>query len=151
MDKRLTWLCVATGIALLAATGLLAVENRFYCFGLSLLGWTLIVAGLRQAKLGQPTTALALVITSNLAFWGAVLLWRLRPRLINIPITEGIDPFALALGLWFLFFMGASVYELVIFCMNLKNSMRLSIIGIVGVLLQTVTALKYVYELIQGV
>jgi len=71
--------------------------------------------------------------------------------LINIPITEGIDPFALALGLWFLFFMGASVYELVIFCMNLKNSMRLSIIGIVGVLLQTVTALKYVYELIQGV
>lgn len=151
MDKRLTWLCVATGIALLAGTGLLAVENRFYCFGLTLIGWILIVAGLRQAKLGQPTTAFALVVISNAAFWGSVLLWRLRPRLIKIPITEGIDPFALALGLWFIFFVGASVYELVIFCVNLKNSKRLSIIGIVGVLLQTVTALRFIYELIQGV
>ena len=142
---------ILLGSGALVALGLRLSETRLYYFSSFTLGWTLLLLGLMKSKYGKPLKCLLLVLYSNLAFWGSVILWRFRPTFLSTQVNESIDPFALPLCLWLITFLILSIYEVLIFGIHLKLCRALCSAGLIGVFLQLLVSVRFIYHLVEGV
>jgi len=142
------------GMFVLALLGLINVSNRFYYFSILAIGWLSIIFAIRQSGLKQPITAIALLLTTNLAFWCSYGLWKLRPQIIGPVQSGGIDPFSIAVSFWLIMLIVCILYECVVFIRSITDMQGqrcLSVFGLVGVVLQVLITLKTIYLLICGI
>ncbi len=153
MALKSEWLSYLAGTVLLALPGLINVDNRFYYFSFLGLGWLSLVFTLRQSGLPRPGTAIALLVTTNLAFWLSYCLWKVRARIVGPVQTDGTDPFGLAVSIWLFAIIICAVYESVVLVRALVRSsqQQMSVLGLAGVALQVPTTLRFIYSMIRGV
>lgn len=143
----------ALGALVSASAGLLNIENRVCEFGLILVGLALIGVASWVTGADRPVTAAALVVVTNLAFWMAFGLWRMRPQLIGPTGSTGIDPFSLVVSVWLIVFIGCMVYESIVLIRGLgdRPQRQISVIGLLGVVLQVPITIRFIYVMIQGI
>jgi len=153
MTSRGQWFWYALGLLLLALPGSFTTKSRPYFFGILGLGWLLIVLFLKHARYAPPGTALLLLVTSNAAFWLSYLLWRLRPRMMGPLGVEGTDSFGVALSIWLAVLLICTLYEGFVFLRGVGTAQQrqVSVLGLVGLMLQVTTTLRVIYLLLQGV
>jgi len=153
MTIKVKWLWNLLGVIILALPGLINVSNRFYYFALLGLGWVIVVFVLRQSVHKQPIDAIILLFTTNFAFWFSYVLWKLRPLIIGPVQSEGVDPFSIAISAWLIALIVCALYEFIVLVRGINKSKQryLSMLGLVGVLLQFPITLKAIYSLINGI
>ena len=153
MTIKSEWPWYLLGVVLLALPGLINVDNRFYYFGLLGLGWMTVVIALRQSGPLRPGTAIALLVVTNMAFWLSYGLWKLRPRIVGPVQTEGTDTFGIAVSVWLIAIIVCALYEGIVLVRGFSGTIQrhLSVVGLVGVVLQFPATGRLIYSMIRGV
>ena len=147
------WPWYVAGALVAALPALVSVESRLYSFGLLGVGWLMIMVGLWRHGPSRPSTAVTLLLVTNIAFWVSFGLWRLRPQLIGPLEQPGLDPFSLAVSVWLLAFLASACYEAFILIRGLSQTAerQISYVGLAGVALQVPLTIRVIYSMIQGV
>jgi len=153
MTFKNEWIWLILGAFLLAISGIVTTNNRFYYFTTFGFGWVIVIYTLRKGGLMQPRTAITLLFVSNLAFWCSYGLWKLHAQIRGSIQMEGIDPFGIAVSIWLIVFVIIVLYEVIVFSRGLfdRFQRRLSTIGLICFALQFPITVRIIYTMLRGI
>src|SRR5205807_9143447 len=90
----------ALGTLLMSVPGLITEKMGWAFLVLLIVGYIILIVATVKNGGSRPVTALALLITSNVAFWLSYGLWLIRLKFVGPSPESGIDPFAGPLAIW---------------------------------------------------
>jgi hypothetical protein len=140
------------GITLMSATGAFTERFRLLSIAAFVIGTAIFFVETIRRGPRRSSSAVWLLVASNVAFWTSVILWTLRRTVAPTP-HAGIDTFAGTLALWLVVLFVFLIYEIGILLRNILcgGKKQLSAIGIVASLLQLPTSFWFAWHLVQGV
>jgi hypothetical protein len=155
--SRTNRILFSVGAILMSVPGLMTYQLSWLSLSCLVVGFLiLLLATVMSSKLG-PHPALALLIVSNLSFWGCYALWFARIHLsadqsgfVEEGAVQGIGG---TIAFWCIFLCVFFICEAVILCRAIFSNQqrRLAYLSVLFVLAQIPLTLRFAYEAVQGV
>ena len=133
--------------------GLFAAGMKWAFVVFLLAGYVALIVATVKNGGTRPSTALSLLVASNLSFWLSYVLWLLRMKFFGPSPESGIETFAGPVALWLVLLVTFLLYEAVVFVRGLavNQERTTAAVGLVASAAQVLITLLMAYVLVQGV
>lgn len=153
MTQRANIALFILGAVLMSLPGLFTAEMEWAFLAFLAVGYGIMIIATVQSGGGRPSTALTLLVASNLSFWLSYGLWLLRLQFIGPSPESGIDAFAGPVSVWLYLLPTFLLYEGVVFVRGfaMNQERRTAAVGLAASVVQVLITLRVAYTLVQGI